>query len=336
MSTRAKYWTLTCLGWGAYSAVGAGLTLYLSGLPATPVIAGYGLFFLYSIGLTELFRQVMKRGRWLEPPTRLLWLRLPLSVLLIASIQFALVISISRALMPGVQAWDATSSVSLAWGVLLTTGIWTGLYVRLTEKRRRQEHDAKLQLAVREAELRALQYQINPHFLFNCLNSIRGLVVENPPRAQEMVTRLASLLRHNLQRDANDTVPLASEIEAVTDYLALEAVRFEERLRVRTEIDPAAAQALVPPMLLQTLVENAVKHGIARESAGGEIEIRAARERGSLRVDVSSTGQLGEPNPNGVGLANARERLRLLYGERASLALANGGGRVIATVRLPS
>jgi LytS/YehU family sensor histidine kinase len=124
-----------------------------------------------------------------------------------------------------------------------------------------------------------------------------------------------------------------------SDYLALEAVRFEERLRVRLEIDPAASNFPVPAMLLQTLVENAVKHGIAAEKNGGNLIIRATRKDGSLLVEVENTGHLSEVKPGAkpVGLANARERLRLLYGERASLQLTNGaGGMVTASVRIPA
>src|SRR5262249_30709140 len=153
-------------------------------------------------------------------------------VVIISAIQFVLVISINVALDPAGGSWPIDAQLGVAWGTTLCTASWTGLYVRLTEKRRIHDREVAMRLSLREAALRALQRQINPHFLFNCLNSIRGLVIEHPPRAQDMVTHLANMLRYNLQRDARDTVPLASEVKVVGDYLALEGMRFEERLRV--------------------------------------------------------------------------------------------------------
>ncbi len=235
---------------------------------------------------------------------------------------------------------------ALAWGMFLGTGIWTMLYVRFTEVRRQHEREINLRLAVREAELRALEAQINPHFLFNCLNSIRALVAENPARAQDMITRLANIFRYNLRRDHAHTVPLASEVEVVGDYLALESVRFEDRLRVRFAIAPGTEKTAVPSMLLQSLVENALKHGIAPRPAGGDLIIRAEpvirvdRESNATRIEVENTGELTQAaasEPAGVGLNNTRERLRLLYDGRASLELRNReDGHVVATVLIPA
>jgi two-component system, LytTR family, sensor kinase len=207
------------------------------------------------------------------------------------------------------------------------------VYLAVTSGRRYREK----QLALREAELRGLESQINPHFLFNSLNSIRGLVLENPPLAQDLITRLANILRYNLHRDAGHTVPLASEVEAAADYLALESARYEERLRVRFDVAPETRSLPVPPMLLQTLVENAVKHGIATLPSGGELAVSSALEGGSLVLKVENPGCLAEPDPGRprLGLENIRQRLRILYGTRAALHLSNGDGRVTATVRIP-
>ena len=227
-------------------------------------------------------------------------------------------------------------------GLSVIDTIWTILYLAVTTFRHSREvrtNEMRMKLALSNSELRALEAQVNPHFLFNCLNSIRGMISEDPTQAQDMVTRLANILRYNLQRDRHHTVPLASEVEAVSDYLTLEAIRFEERLRVHLEIDDAATQAAVPPMLLQTLVENAIKHGIEEISSGGDLFIRATLESDTLRIEVKNTGTLSDPRPGStqIGLTNARERLRILYGERASLQLrARDEGSVIATVLIPA
>jgi len=194
-----------------------------------------------------------------------------------------------------------------------------------------------MQLAVRAAELRALEAQINPHFLFNSLNSIRGLVVEDPQKAQDMITRFAALLRYNLNRDRQHTVPFSEEAEVVADYLALESVRFEGRLRVQVTVDPEVQTMRVPPMILQALVENALKHGIARRPEGGDVQIHASSVNGNLVLQVTNSGELGPAHSSNtqLGLKNIRERLHLLYGDRASLSLQNGSGTVVAKVEIP-
>ena len=260
-------------------------------------------------------------------------------VVTVGSIQSFLVIAINQALEPSSNTFVREPGAALwLWvSVIGATSIWTILYVALTAQRRSREKEVHLQLAISEAELRALEAQINPHFLFNCLNSIRGLVVKNPALAQDMITRFANILRYNLHRDPNHTVPLASEVEVVSDYLVLESVRLEERLQVRMAIEPGAAEVPIPPMLLQSLVENAVKHGIAPLPAGGELVVSARLDGDALVVEVDSPGHVADANPDasGLGLANTRERLRILYGSRASLRLENRDGRVAATVRVP-
>jgi sensor histidine kinase YesM len=186
-------------------------------------------------------------------------------------------------------------------------------------------------------QLRYLKSQLNPHFLFNALNSVRGLIAEDPARAQASITRLANLLRVALGSVTADTVPLARELEVVGDYLALEAVRLEHRLTVTLEIAPDALAAAVPSMLVQTLVENAIKHGVARRRDGGELAVRAQVHGGMLELAVSNTPapDAGERG-NGVGLANATERLQLLFGDRATLRLDRSRADcTIARARIP-
>ncbi len=337
MSTSRKYWSCQALAWGGYSGISISIAARYVGWQL-PLAIGYVLYAIYSIALTDLFRRLIHRRGWLELHTWSRLLRVVPGILIIGAAQTLLVVSIDMAMEGGNASWPLNAVLWLGLGTTMATWTWTGVYNQIVLSQRRRERVVRMQLAVREAELRALESQINPHFLFNCLNSIRALVTENPPRAQDMLTRFANILRHNLQRDHTHTAPLDSEIEVASDYLALEAVRFEERLRVRLEIDPAAANFPVPTMLLQTLVENAVKHGIAAELAGGDLIVRASRENGSLLVEVENTGHLSDPKPGGkaVGLANTRERLRLLYGDRATLQLKNGAtGTVTASVRIP-
>ena len=208
-----------------------------------------------------------------------------------------------------------------------------------------QVEQLRLAANVKEAELRALKSQVNPHFLFNSLNSLRALIDEDAPRAREAVTRLANMLRYSLQSGQQETVPLEDEIRIVEDYLALEQIRHESRLRIRWEVAHEARALNVPPMLLQTLVENAVKYGISARRDGGELVIAARVTGPTLNIRVTNPGDLGTPSnvsaalagsSTGVGLRNASERLKLLFGERATLVLlSEPAGCVSADVSIP-
>jgi len=228
--------------------------------------------------------------------------------------------------------------------------VWLGLYFfyHLQDRLNRlQVEQLQLVASAREAELRALKSQLNPHFLFNSLNSLRALIDEDAPRARESVTRLANMLRYSLQSGQQETVSLEDELRIVQDYLALEEIRHENRLRVVWAIEnEATVRTLsVPPMLLQTLVENAVKYGISARREGGEIAIAIRAEGAALHIRVTNPGNLGAPasaaaaragSSTGVGLRNASERLKLLFGDRATLTLlAVPEGCVTADVFIP-
>ena len=324
--------------WGGYTGLLLLQTVRITGWQPHLVFV-YLLFFGYCVALTDLARREILRRGWLDPVSpRTLGLAMLIAVPL-GAVQTLLVVATDFALSAG-QSYFTHQPVGILWtwlGVGVMDLYWIGIYAGVKSRQLNKEKQVRLELALREAELRALEAQINPHFLFNCLNSIRGLVVEDPPKAQDMITRFATLLRYNLNHDSRHTVPLSAEAEVVADYLALEKVRFEDRLRLRVTIDPAAALLQVPPMILQSLVENALKHGIGRLPNGGDLQIRAAASNGTLVLEVENTGELTDSRTGDtqVGLNNIRERLRILYGDRASLSLQNGNGTVVARVEIP-
>jgi two-component sensor histidine kinase len=238
-------------------------------------------------------------------------------------------------------------SISVVNGTIMMLG-WLCAYFfyHVFERLQRlQLEQLRLAASAKEAELRALKSQVNPHFLFNSLNSLRALIDEDAPRARESVTRLANMLRYSLQSGQLETVPFDDELRIVEDYLALEQVRLESRLRVRWEISDAVRALALPPMLLQTLVENAVKYGISQRREGGEIVVTARVDGASFRIEVSNPGDLAAPasssaakagSSTGVGLRNASERLKLLFGDRARLSVrAAAPGWVTAEVVIP-
>lgn len=251
--------------------------------------------------------------------------------------------------LPWTSKFHPALILCLSWlnGITLFVG-WLCVYFfyHLFERLNRlQVEQLRLAASVKEAELRALKSQVNPHFLFNSLNSLRALIDEDAPRAREAVTRLANMLRYSLQSGQLETVPFEDELRIVEDYLALEQIRHENRLRVRWAIAADVRQLNVPPMLLQTLVENAVKYGISPRREGGELGISARIEGETLNIRVTNPGDFATPanasaaragSSTGVGLRNASERLRLLFGELATLTLlAEPAGCVTVDVLIP-
>jgi LytS/YehU family sensor histidine kinase len=242
------------------------------------------------------------------------------------------------------EPWGPLAAIYL-FHVLIILG-WCALYVGYHYLRDAREAEAekwRLALAVQESELRSLRAQLNPHFLFNSLNSLRAMIPEDPERAQEAVTELAALMRYTLQVSRGGATTLERELEVTRQYLELEAMRFEARLRYAIDVEPAALSHLLPPLLLQTLVENAIKHGIARLPEGGKVCIFARRRPDALFLRVTNTGVL-RPGPDaasasrgGIGLANSLEQLRLMFGEGAGLELkASGPEEVACEVTIPT
>jgi two-component system LytT family sensor kinase len=204
--------------------------------------------------------------------------------------------------------------------------IWNCIYFisHYIEKSRKQQlYTLKLEALVKELELKTIKAHINPHFIFNSLNSIRALVDENPERARRAVTELSNILRSSMQIEKAETVIFEKELNIVKDYLALENMRFEDRLKVIYEIDEDTLDQQVPPMMLQTLVENAIKHGISKQLNGGVIKVISDFKNRNHELIVQNTGYLnGALNGHeGFGLSSTQDRLQLLYGERANFEI---------------
>ena len=192
---------------------------------------------------------------------------------------------------------------------------------RLDEARRLQAEAAELHAQLADARLNALRTQLNPHFLFNTLNAISTLAEEDPRGVRRMIARLSDLLRHTLEGDEQE-IPLARELEMLQRYLDIMEVRFQDKLEVSIETEPSLDEALVPNLVLQPLVENAFRHGLALMQTVGRVAVRVVRDDGDLVLTVRDNGR-GPTNPvhEGVGLTNTRARLTQLYGERQRIAL---------------
>jgi signal transduction histidine kinase len=309
------------------------------------------MIMLQGLMLTHFSRPLIKRWGWMQ----LGWTALLPRVVAMAIAMSVLWSLVGFGYVYGVllEPWKSHKgpefviSAATINGVLLFLG-WFCVYFiyhAFERLRRMQLEQLRLAASVKEAELRALKSQVNPHFLFNSLNSLRALIDEDAPKARESVTRLANMLRYSLQSGQQETVSLDEEIRIVEDYLALEQIRHESRLRVRWAVEAEARNQEVPPMLLQTLVENAVKYGISTRREGGEVAIAAEIVSDQLYISVTNPGELVSPasvsaaragSSTGVGLRNASERLKLLFGDLARLELKSEPvGCVTAHVRIP-
>lgn len=230
------------------------------------------------------------------------------------------------------EIYSKVSFVESYTGSILVMLAWSALYFAIKSYRVFQdvrESALKSAAMAHEAQLKMLRYQLNPHFLFNTLNAISTLILEqNTQLANRMVTKLSSFLRYSLDNDPMQKITLKQELQASQLYLDIEKVRFEERLSLQMNIEEQAQDALIPSLLLQPLIENAIKYGIARAEEGGQLKISAKVFAGDLLIELSDDGpgcELVEgqiPEANGVGLRNTRERLASLYGSEHSIKLS--------------
>lgn len=221
------------------------------------------------------------------------------------------------------------------WGVVVIDHA-LNYYQKLRERELRA---SQLEAQLAQSQLQVLKMQLHPHFLFNTLNAISALIRESPDEAEEMVSRLGGLLRMTLETAGVQEVPFREELKFLKHYLDIEQTRFHDRLKVVMTIEPETLNALVPSMILQPLVENSVRHGVAPHPEGGCIKIKAWRDNSTLRVDVEDDGPglyNATPPKERVGLTNTRARVKNLYGDEHGLTLRNAtGGGLVVSLTIP-
>lgn len=225
------------------------------------------------------------------------------------------------------------------FGYFLFLLIWNFIYFayHYVEKSRNEKMDKiRLEALVKTLELKTIKSHINPHFIFNALNSIRALVDENPERARTAITELSNILRSSMQAEKVETTSLEKELNIVRDYLELEHIRFEDRLNVQYDIEQETLDQQVPPMMLQTLVENAIKHGISQQLNGGWIKIHSLYRDNRHELIVQNTGKLAPFKDLGFGISSTKNRLQLLFGDKANFSISNVNGNTVqAKVIMP-
>jgi len=340
---RVEYLVVQFAGWAFYTAF---IILYsfFNGQPPSEVTYPALIIGATGILVSHMVRMFILQYNWLQSDVATLSWKL-ISISLVSGVVFWIVqrfLSIALLgddffvadFLENIMVISNWSFLLLFWG-LGYFGINYFYYFR-------KQKIAHLELVARrnETELMHWRSQMNPHFMFNALNSIRALIDEDPKKARSSVTQLASLLRNSLQFGKKAQISIAQEMEVVQNYLLLEQTRFEERLNFEIDLQENTKQHLIPPLMIQTLVENAIKHGISKLPEGGVVLVKSLIHNNFLHIIVENTGRY-EPKKNtskstGIGLENSHRRLALLYGKEARLRVSGTDhNTVIARIVIP-
>lgn len=301
-------------------------------------------------GASEFLRALVLWRNWLERPAWVLALRIGIAVPFLAlAVQLACAAVVSGALRfglvgfaPGERNPGLGAYVAYVANTSIVLWLWAGAWSSRQFLMRWRSGEIRHWQAVaqqHQLELELLRARINPHFVFNALNNLRALILEDPARARDMATRLSNALRYTLVHSQRTEVCVSEEVKLVRDYIALQKVHHEERLQVCWDVAPDTMDCKLPPMALQVLVENAIKHGIARTPGGGTLAITLRRsdsgQRPALDVVVSNPGHWQPSSDEGIGLRNLRAQLRLLGGPEAACTTSEAGDTVTVHLHLP-
>ncbi len=343
------FWWANAGLWSCYLGLSLGMGIAYRGNWS----GGTLIYVMVALGLfagSAAIRAWALRHAWLQRDLLGITWRMTLAVVIVAAaIQLATAAVLLPAVawewvkLPGQRAYYRPIDIFNYWlSTAIVLSVWCALWTgRRALQRARRSEMAQLRAEAQRATLehQALRARLNPHFVFNALNNLRALINEDPARARDMVTHLSSTLRHALVHTDGGWVTLAEEWRVVQDYLAVEAIHYEDRLRVHTDIEPAALSARLPPMALQLLVENAIKHGIAVHPGGGELTIRVRLDGGRLRVAVDNpAAHDASSEGHGIGLAYLRAQLGIdaapSSSSRGTFLLERQGERMLARLEV--
>ncbi len=331
------YWSLQIGGWAIYAIVQIVAVLELDeGTLSNQRI----IFLLYeaSLGLSvsHIYRNLINRWKWLNLTMPRLIPRVLFSVFIMGVIMYFLRIpvSIPLGLFNKNVALDPIVLLGLSFVYAFFFFLWSVLYF-IYNYFERYNKSLKLEASIKEIELNNLKAQLNPHFIFNALNSIRALVDENPSKSKLAINQLSNILRNSLVTEKRGLTKFEDELKMVKDYLGLEGIRFEERLKTELDIDSASLDFMVPPLMIQTLVENGIKHGISKLKDGGVIQIKTKVDNDRLKIHIRNSGHFqmngAKKTSGGMGLENTRQRLKLIYGDEASFRILTESNTFVLT-----
>jgi two-component system LytT family sensor kinase len=341
MSQQRMYWVLQTSGWFAWALNEAVLYTNQYGWHWAWIYVSLANISL-AILLTHQYKLVTKEFAWQELPLLSMIRHHFVALISMAACLVALNLPIDQYLLG--ENFEVQISpfivIQYLFNFMKPLAIWMLIYFffQYSKKQVAMEREKnQLERAIQETEGKVLRAQMNPHFVFNALNSIRALITEDPTKAKKGINQLSKLLRSSLLTERKKTIPVAEELETILDYLNLEKIRYEERLTWKIEVAKEIQQAQIPPMLLQTLVENAIKHGISHSSKEGLIQIKGEKKQDYLLFQVINPGNLkSRGDSTGIGLLNSQNRLSLLFGETAYMEVKPlDKNRIVASVKIP-
>jgi two-component system LytT family sensor kinase len=344
INNKNYYWLAQASGWSLYSFLLSAWNYVNIGFEMAVVVQLFFLIILLGIGLSHLYKAFLQSNGWVALP---LYRLIPSVVLgsLISGLIYSLILaSILDLFYPSignllVAPFETLAALILNFFILFM--LWSTCYLAynyLKNYEREEINNLRLESSQREMEMSILKSQLNPHFIFNAMNSIRALVDEDPMLAKAAVTKLSNILRGTLMADKRNLVTIKDELSLVMDHLDLEKIRYEERLTISYDISPEALDAVIPPMTLQTLVENGIKHGISKLAKGGEIALHIKNFQNHILITIDNTGTLNtaSESTSGIGMQNIRRRLDLIYGKEFQLDLLQvTDDKVRAELKLP-
>ena len=338
INKKKLYWTLQTFGWGSFFIVYTSVAVAFSSFH-WQIYASYINTVFFGILFTQLYRYRIKKRQWINLGLSKLAANVFLSSILIAVVWTVIILPINDTFFK-IETENVNDITELGAYIVISFQFtlimigWSLIYFVFQffmNFKRSEVEKWKLEAAVKDAELIALKSQINPHFIFNSLNNIRALVIEDPSKARDMITHLSDLLRYSVQFNNKEKVTIEDELEIVENYLELETIQYEDRLTYKLDVNPETLEYKIPPMAIQILVENAIKHGISQLSKGGLIHIITALEKDQLVVEVLNTGQIkSRSDSTGIGVKNVAERLDLLFGKMASFSLNNNNNNMVS------
>lgn len=339
------YWFTQILFWGCFFGIAVLMTSVFGRISSSAVTVPLfvcGLSLLASHALRHIYK---RHGQDLSFPKLLLhliWI-LPLAALTVQIILYPILITFVNympSLVRGFVPYQWILFLGYVANTTILLAMWTVTYLMVSQYRHRQLAQTaywQSQAQLRDTELQFLHSQINSHFLFNAINNLRALILEDPASAREGLSQLADILRAVLQADTRQKNTIAEELKLVTAYIALQSLQLEARLTVDWDVDEDCLKVAIPPLLIQTLVENAISHGIAQNPHGGTLSVNVHKSDAFVEINVRNPvgSHSVQKSGNGIGLINARKRLQSMFGADAKLLLQNHNGTMEATVSIP-
>jgi sensor histidine kinase YesM len=333
---RRLYWTLQTVGWLSYALLQIIVFSIEKEIPSRRIIF-FIIEALICLGVTHLFRHFLNRWKWLNLSVSRMIPRVVVSIVVLGFTIYFLRVPVSILLqVVNVQrlAFDPWQILGFGLFYVFLLFLWSLFYFTY-HYIERYNKSLKYEASMIEIELNNLKNQLNPHFIFNALNSIRALVDENPIKSKQAINQLSNILRNSLTFEKKGLTKFDDEMKIVNDYLGLESIRFEERLKTEIDIHPNSNNFLVPPFMIQTLVENGIKHGISKLTQGGIIQVKTQVDKNRLKIQIRNSGHLingtRKGKAGGMGIQNTKHRLKLLYGDDASFRIVNEMNNFVLT-----